>query len=338
MRTTTVLAAAAAAALGLCAAQARAAEPLKITMAYVVPTGNYAGFVYHKTDIMKNYGKTYTVEPTHYKGTTFMITAMGAGELDIADLAYSSFPIAVENADMSDLKIIAGEIQDGFQDYETGNYYVLKDGPIKTIKDLKGSVIASVGPGTAVDIAIRAILKKNGLEDKRDYQIVTAGFPAMNAMLLEKKAQLVANVHPFDLKPDFQAKARALFTDKEALGGPSQFIILAARESWLKAHHAVVVDWLADLIRANHWWWNPKNHEEAVKAIAGIIHTPPKLFDYKFTKNDLYQDPELIPNVKALQHTADLQHELGFLPHKFDMSKHIDLSYVKEAAKQVSGM
>ena len=335
MRTRTILAAAAA--LGLATVTAQA-EPLKIRTSYVVPVGNWVGFIYHKKDVMKHYGKSYVVESTRYKGTTFMITALGADELDVADLAYSSFSIAVQNGGMSDLKIIADDIQDGANGYYTGKYFVLKDGPIKTIKDLKGKVLASVGPGTAVDIAMRAMLKKNGLEAKRDYQVVTAAFPSMNAMLLQGKAQLVANVHPFDLKPDFQAKARPLFTDVEALDGPSQFIIYAAKESWLKKNRAAVIDWLEDMIRAAHWFQDPKNHDAAVKILADIIKVPPKVLSYKFTKDDLYQDPNLIPNTKALQHTADLQHNLGFLKESFDMSKHIDLSYVKEAGARVNGM
>lgn len=330
MRMKTIVAAAIAATLGLGAASVQA-KPLNIRTSYVVPPSNWSGFIYHKTDIMKHYGKSYTATSTRFKGTTFMITAMGAGELDIANLAYSSFAISVENAGMDDLRIISGDIQQGIHGYDPGSYYVLKDGPIKTVKDLKGTVMASVGPGTAVDIAIRAMLAKSGLKADRDYKIVTAGFPAMKAMLLQKKASLVPNVHPFDLAPEFQAKARPLFTNVDALEGPTQFIIYAARESWLKKHHAAVVDFLEDMIIAAHWWLAPKNHDEARGILAGIVKVPKKVMSYKFTKDDFYKDPNLMPNVKALQRQIDLQHRLGFLPRKMDVSKYVDLSYLKEA-------
>lgn len=336
MRMKTVVAAAIAATVGLGAASVQA-EPLNIRLSYVVPVGNWAGYIYHKTDMMKHYGKSYTATSTRFKGTTFMITAMGAGELDIANLAYSSFAIAVQNAGMDDLRIIADDIQQGIHGYDAGSYYVLKDGPIKTVKDLKGTVMASVGPGTAVDIAIRAILMKNGLKPDRDYKIVTAGFPAMKAMLLEKKAALVPNVHPFDLNPEFQAKARPLFTNVDALEGPTQFIIYAARESWLKKNHAAVVDCLEDMIRAAHWWLDPKNYDEGRGILAGIVKVKKKLMSYKFTKEDFYKDPNLMPNVAALQRQIDLQHKLGFLPRKMDVSKYVDLSYLKEAQARVNG-
>ena len=336
MRTKTLLAAAIATAVGLGAAAVQA-EPVKIRLSYVVPVGNWAGYIYHKKDMMKHYGKSYVATSTRFKGTTFMITAMGAGELEIANLAYSSFAIAVQNAGMDDLRVIADDIQQGIHGYDAGSYYVLKDGPIKTVKDLKGSVMASVGPGTAVDIAIRAMMKKNGLEDKRDYKIVTASFPSMRAMLLQKKAALVPNVHPFDLHPEFKAKARVLFTNVDALNGPTQFIIYAARESWLKKNRAAVVDCLEDMIRAAHWWSDPKNYDEGRGILAGIVKVPKKRMAYKFTKDDFYKDPNLMPNVEALQREVDLQHDLGFLPRKMDVSKYVDLSYLKEAAARVNG-
>src|SRR5215469_965792 len=173
---------------------ASAQEPVKVRIAWVIPVANWASIIYEKQDLMTHYGKTYTVEPTHFAATPPMITALASGELDIADLAYSSFALAVENAGMSDLRIIGDEAQDGARGHQSGEYYVLKDGPIKTIEDLKGKVIADVGAGSAVDIAIKAMLKKNGLETPRDYTIVEAGFPNMESLLGEKKADLVASV------------------------------------------------------------------------------------------------------------------------------------------------
>src|SRR5580704_15406436 len=92
---------------------AQAPQPLNVRIAWVVPVANWASIIYEKQDLMTHYGKTYTVEPVHFAGTPPMITALAAGELDIADLAYSSFALAVQNAGMTDLKIIADEAQDG---------------------------------------------------------------------------------------------------------------------------------------------------------------------------------------------------------------------------------
>jgi sulfonate transport system substrate-binding protein len=42
-------------------------------------------------------------------GTPPMITALAAGELDVADLVYPTLPIASQNAGMDDLQVIADE-------------------------------------------------------------------------------------------------------------------------------------------------------------------------------------------------------------------------------------
>ncbi len=161
-------------------------------MAWVAPVSNWASIVLEKQDLAKHLGKSYTVEAVRYAGTPPMMTAIATGELEIANLAYSTFPLAVQNASLDDLRIIADEFQDGVTGYATNEWAVLKDSPIKEVKDLKGKVIATNAAGSAVDIAARAMLRKAGLEDKRDYTIIEAPFPTMKAMLQEKKVDLGA--------------------------------------------------------------------------------------------------------------------------------------------------
>jgi hypothetical protein len=62
--------------------------------------------------------------------------------------------------------------------------------------------------GSAVDIGSRAMLKKHGLEDKRDYTVVEAPFPTMKAMLAQKKADLGTFVPPFAFDPELAQIAK----------------------------------------------------------------------------------------------------------------------------------
>ncbi len=315
---------------------AAAQTPVKIRVAWVVPVANWASIIFQRKDLMTHYGKTYTVEPIHFQGTPPMITALASGQLDIADLAYSSFALAVENADMSDLRVIADEAQDGAHGHYSGQYYVLKNGPIKTIADLKGKVIADVGAGSAVDIAIRVMLKKHGLETPRDYTIIEAAFPNMKSLLAQRKADLVSNVAPFIFDPGFEKIARPLFNNVQALGGPSQFIVWTAHESFLKKHHAAMVDFLEDAIRVVHFLTNPKNHQQVVQIAAKVAHQPPSRLEWVYTKQDLYRDPNMLPNLDNLQRAVNAQYSVGFLKHKLDVKKYADLSLVKEAAARVN--
>jgi NitT/TauT family transport system substrate-binding protein len=211
---------------------------------------------------------------------------------------------------------------------------VLKDGPVKTVADLKGKVLATNVMGSAVDIAMRAMLRKNGLEANKDYTIVEAPFPAMRAVLSEKKADLISAVPPFALDPELRAMANTLFTQKDAFG-ITQLTIWTARTGFIRQNRAALVDFLEDVVRAIRWFTDPKNHEEAVAIVARLNKAPPARMAWAFGEHDQYRDPNGIPNVAALQSNLQLQKQVGFLKDDIDVKKYSDLSMVMEAAKRL---
>ena len=109
------------------------AQPLLIRNSYVVPVSNWAPLLVAKKDLAKHLGQSYVFEPIRYAGTPPMITAIANGELEISNLAYSTLAIAIENAGMDDLRVIADEFRDGVEGYYSQEYMVLADGPIKTV-------------------------------------------------------------------------------------------------------------------------------------------------------------------------------------------------------------
>ena len=100
---------------------------------------------------------------------------------------------------------------------------------MKTIKDLKGKVVATNVAGSAVDIIMRAALRKNGLDDRKDVSTIETAFPNMKPTLLSKKADAIPGVIPFSFDPELREKGRVLFTQKEIVGR-TQMIVWAARE------------------------------------------------------------------------------------------------------------
>ena len=160
------------------------ADPVKIRTSYVVPVANWASLLPAKADLMTHLNKTYTLDVTRFQGTPPMITALASDQLDIGDLAYSSFALAMQNAGLTDLRIISDDFQDGVPGYYTDQYFVMNDSAIKTVEDLKGKVLATNAAGSAVDIAMRAMLRKHHLNDKTDVTIVEAAFPNMRQMLV----------------------------------------------------------------------------------------------------------------------------------------------------------
>ena len=111
---------------------------------------------------------------------------------------------------------------------------------------MKGKVAATVGAGAAVDIAMRAMLKKAGLEDKRDYTVVEAAFPNMRALLADKKADLDQRRAAVRARSaSLLEVGKTLFTVKDAIGR-SQFIVWVAREGFLQKNKAAMTDFMED--------------------------------------------------------------------------------------------
>jgi NitT/TauT family transport system substrate-binding protein len=313
---------------------ARAGEPPTIRVGWVVAGANLTPTLFAKPGIAKHEGQTYRMEPVHFSGTPQMITALAAGELDIAALAFSSFGLAIQNARMDDLRLIGDLYQDGVDGYYANEYLVRSDGPIHTIGDLKGKILATNGIGGAVDMALRKILRDHGLEANRDYQIVEIPFPYMAAALEDKKVDLAGMVMPFALTAKKSGKVRTLFTMKDAMG-EAQTTLMAARAGFIAAHRAALVDFFEDWQRAMRWYYDPKNRADAIKILSDFTKEPPSAYEeWVFTKRDYYRNPDVIPNVKALQNNLNTQKELGLLKISVNVEKYADLSLVEEAAKR----
>jgi sulfonate transport system substrate-binding protein len=270
------------------------------------------------------------VESIRFRGTPPMITAIANNELEVSNLAYSTLAIAIDNAGLDDIVVIADEFQDGVPGYFSEQYFVRKDSGINKVEDLKGKVVGTNAVGSAVDVASRAMLRKHGLEDKRDYTVVEGPMPALPAMLLEKKADMVVAVLPFALNPKLRAEGKVLFEQRDALG-ITQMIVWTARRSFITKHRAAMVDFMEDMLIITRWFKDPKNHTEVAKIASKITKVAPERFGWLFTKQDTYRDPNMMPNLEALQRNVDTVKDLGFINKRVDISKHADLSLLKEA-------
>jgi sulfonate transport system substrate-binding protein len=313
---------------------ARAAEPLNIRIGWIVISNDMAPLVFLKPEILKNYGKTYSVEATRFQGTSQEITALAAGELEIASLAYSSLPLAIENAHLDDIRVIADGFQDGHPGYDSIEYMVRNDGGIKKVEDLKGKVLGINVIGAAVDIGARAVLANHGLMFPRDYSIIETNFPTIGAMLLQGKADVVSMVKPFSFAPEVQQGAHTLFTMKDGMG-TSQMIVMTARTGFLEKNRAAIDDFFDDLVRGTHWMLNPAHRDEAIKFVSGVSKQPEAMYTpYYLTNKDQYHDPDAKPDIDALQRNIDAEVKFGFIKESLDIKKYADLSFVERAAKR----
>ena len=237
---------------------------------------------------------------------------------------------------MDDLRVIADVFQDGVPGYHTNGMVVRNESPIKTVEDLKGKIIATNQTGSAVDIAVRAMLAKHGMQDKRDVTMIEVRFPDQKEMLKESKVDLITAVAPFGFDPELNRFARVLFTQAEAVGR-TQMIVLVARKGFIDKNRDALVDFLEDYVYALHLFSDPDRRQETVQLIVDITKQPAELYkDWVFTKDDYYRDPQGLPNLDALQSNVDLAKKLGFLRANLDVAKYTDLSLANDANNRLS--
>src|SRR5262245_43591272 len=148
------------AAISLLTQGAAQAEPVKIRVSWIAPLSNCASLLMEKKELARHMRRSYVLEPVRYAGTPQQIIALANTELEIANLAFATLPIAIHNAGISDLRVIADEFQDGVQDYYSQEYMVLADGPVKRPEDMKGRVMASNAGVSAVGVSVVGVVLK----------------------------------------------------------------------------------------------------------------------------------------------------------------------------------
>jgi sulfonate transport system substrate-binding protein len=316
-------------------APARAEEPVKIRAAWINTPASLIQILFDKPGLSKHQGVSYQFEPIYFASSPTQVTAIASGELEIATLNFTSIPFAVLNAGLTDLRIIADETQDGFGDYNANGYMVLNDGPVKKIEDLKGKTIAVIGIGAGTDIGMRSVLVKHGLEYQRDYNLVEARLPNMQAMLAEHKVDLITGAVPFSYNPELLKIAHTLFYMKDGMG-TTELSFWLVRADFIAKHRAALVDLMEDMVRSYRWYGDPANHAEAIGYLARATKLPASQLDsWAFTKKDYYRDPNGLPDLAGLQRNINTVKALGFIKSDVDVMKISDLSLVKEGAARV---
>lgn len=316
----------AAAAFASVAGFGAAAEPLNITIGWSQAPGHLQPLLFLKPEILEHYGESYTVEPIRFRGSTAQLQALATGDVDLAALSASALTLAVNNA-----KVDARVLADVIQDHEPGwssAFTVMKDSGIETIEDLRGKRIGTNSIGSALDTAMRVMLRKHGLGDD-DFNTIETAFGTMPAMLQEGKVDMVPVLPHLASQVDPEKTTR-LFTARDAVGR-QQTVSLVARADWIAENRPALVDFMEDYVRARKWFLDPANREEAMAIIVDFTKQPRDTLEYALTDGDYFRDPDSIPHIPSLQNTIDVSVEAGVLDQGIDAADYADLSIVEEA-------
>jgi len=187
-----------------------------------------------------------------------------------------------------------------------------------------------------VDLALRVMMKKHGMVDKKDYQIIEVAFPHQETMLREGKIHAACLVQPFWSIAHAKGGVRPIFNVRDAMG-PTQLVFLAGRTEFLTAHPQAVQDFFDDFLRFWQWMLDPANRDAAVQLAAAFTKRPVEAFaDWLLTPHDYYRDPDGLVDAAMLQRNVDVLHETGFIKQRLDIHQYLDLSYMRQAKQRLA--
>jgi NitT/TauT family transport system substrate-binding protein len=278
-----------------------------------------------RTDLTPNQGKKYQLKQILFQANPERFQAYLAGELD-AGTAPGMALIPARQQGM-DVKIVASVCLEGVGgQYFTTTYMVKDDGPIKSVKDLKGGTIGVVGIRTATDLWARAGLINAGLKPDADTKVVPMAFPVIGDAVRTGKVSAGTFVEPFYSAEMAKGGLRKLFTAVEAVGYEHELLDLFFSEKFLKAHPEAVRAFLADYVAVTKYYL--ANMEQAKRDLhkAGFVRTPVEIY----VKNrDWKRDPNARVNVDSLKKlTSFMLEKLQWLDKPVNVDEMVDQSYL----------
>lgn len=311
------------------------AAPVEIRLAYGGIPGVISPLLFQKPEILKHYGKSYTVKSSFIRATSIAMQGLASGDFDLSYISFTALANAIKNGGL-DIKVIADITKWGSHGHQGPVALVKKDSGINSVNDLKGKILAVTAKGTGFHYALLANLRKAGLK-AGDTTIVEVRRPAMAPALREGRVNLVFVGPPTMYAIEEKVDTKRIFSAEDGMGDV-QALLLVGRTKFLKENADVVKDFMEDYIIGLRWFLDPKNREEAINITAKFGKRPASFYNtFAFSKKDFYHNPTATPDLVALQNNIDLMHDLGVLSQKIEVKPYFDLSYL-DAAKSKLGL
>jgi ABC-type nitrate/sulfonate/bicarbonate transport system substrate-binding protein len=138
---------------------------------------------------------------------------------------------------------------------------------INDYRDLKGKLLAADAVTTGYAVVAMAILKKHGLEWKRDYEVKSFGNTTARADAMSRGDASGAMMS----MPDEEIQERGFKVLAQAQDYVKNYArgLGATRRVWANANEDLVVRFSRAMIRATDWLQNPKNKDEVIQLLLG---------------------------------------------------------------------
>jgi ABC-type nitrate/sulfonate/bicarbonate transport system substrate-binding protein len=138
---------------------------------------------------------------------------------------------------------------------------------INDYQDLKGKVLAADAVTTGYAVVAMAILKKHGLEWKRDYEVKSFGNTTARADAMSRGEAVGAMMS----MADEEIKKRGFKILTEAKDHVKHYArgLGATRREWANANEDLVVRFTRAMIRATDWLQDGKNKDDVIQLLLG---------------------------------------------------------------------
>jgi ABC-type nitrate/sulfonate/bicarbonate transport system substrate-binding protein len=304
---------------------AYAAEPPLIRLGRGFAAEEQVWLMSARPDLTPNQGKRYQLKQILFQANPQRFQAYLAGEIDAGTAPGLSVIFANEQG--LDIKVVASVCMEAAgKEWFSTTYMTKDDGPVRSVKDLKGGTIGVVGIKTATDLWARAGLLNAGLQPDKDTKVVPLGFPAMGDAVRTGKVNAGTFVEPFYSAEVAKGGLRKLFTAVEAVGYDHELLDLWFGEKFLKANPDAVRAFLADYVAVTKYYL--ANTEQAKRDLhkAGFVRTPLEIY----LKNaDWKRDPNARVNVESLKRlSAFMLERLKWLEKPVNVDALVDQSYL----------
>lgn len=264
-----------------------------------------------------------TVEVFSFTNPADQKTALLAGSLQMTGTTLAH---AIQSAAQGQPVVIVAALCN-----KCSAFVVRKDGPIKTVADLKGRTIGYV-PGTMHEILLRELLGKNGLSPETGVTLVRIDFFDMGTALARGSIDAFLSGEPFPSLAVNQGYGRILaspYFDESV--GTINAGMLVTRAMIDKDPGAVqrLVDAHA---RATEYL---RRHPQQWLARAAEFGTPLPVLEQAAANMELAWrlDADFIAKVKAL---GERMQALGMIDHQPDYAALIDLRFVENVAVETT--
>lgn len=243
-------------------------------------------------------------------------TALLAGSLDMCGTTLAH---AIHSASMGQPVVIVSSLCN-----KCSALVVKKDGPVKSVKDLKGKKIGYV-PGTMHEILLRETLKRNNISPEKDVQLMRVDFYDMGMALARGGIDAFLSGEPFPTIAETQGYGKILSYPYygESIGDINAGMLVTQKT--VKDNPELVYALVKAHIKATQYL--NSNKSEWLKK-ASSFGTPVNILEKASHNMELAWDMDeaFVKKVKAL---GERMQALGVIANQPDYDKLFDLSFVK---------